>query len=107
MENDSITPEEFIETLEKLAKTIREKDKEIQQDNSDFKNELDETPYKINIGFSNGSKLSVTIEYVTLLEFFKAIKNKYEYFIGLDIDKDPFLVRISEIAAVLTEEKDE
>ena len=100
MENDSITPEEFIETLEKLAKTIRETDKEIQ-------NELDETPYKISVGFSNGSKLSVTVEYVTLLKFFKAIKNKYEYFIGLDIDKDPFLVRISEIAAVMTEEKDE
>lgn len=100
MENDSITPEEFIETLEKLAKTIRETDKEIQ-------NELDETPYKISVGFSNGSKLSVTIEYGTLLEFLRAIKNKYEYFIALDIDKDPFLVRISEIAAIMTEEKDE
>ena len=102
MENNPITPEEFIETLEKLAETIRNKNKEIQQDET---NEFDETPYKVSIGFSNGSSLVVTIEYVTLLEFFKAIKNKYEYFIGLDVDKDPFLVRINEIAAILTENK--
>lgn len=100
MEIKSITPEEFMEALENLAKIKKEENSETstKQDNSDS-----EASYVVKVAFENGGITTITMNHQTMLDLFKAIEEKKESFIALDIDDDTFFIACNKVLAVLTD----
>lgn len=103
MENNLVTPEEFMSTLEELAKTIKEKVKS--QTPQDAEN-LENNVFKISLAFRNGGLASFFVDAKEVYTIFKSVKDKLDY-TGYDTDKMPFFIRGEDVLNILVEKEED